>query len=1217
MSCRAAVLTAALLTAVLPCLALDELRAGFRSPPPGGRAQTWWHWSSRMVTKEGISADLESMRDIGYEAAHIFSASMSPNPPGEYPQVLSDEWRELLRHTGAEARRLGIDLGMHNCPGWSSSGGPWITPDVAMQFVVASETSVSGPDEQRVVLPQPETRHDFYRDIAVLAFPDLNHHAQPTITCDFTTDNPEVLIDNDRASAVALPVKEKDTSAVITLSYDEPMTVRALELTFSETHLYISGQLEVSQDGSSFQPACRFNYGIYNDQRGPKYSSISPAVSARVFRLSFQHLVPPVFIRPVDVRLNGIRLLTAPMIANVDAVNSAGSSFAYRPAPPAAQQDIGISPDAIIDLTAKLQPDGSITWAPPPGRWTILRIGHTPTGKMNAPAFLRGLECDKLNRRGLEAHWPHMVDVFQKDLQGALKYVTIDSYEVGGQNWTSGFDQQFARRRGYDLLRYLPAVLGYQVGAAEDSARFLFDFQRSVAELFAEEYFDVFTELCHQHGLVAITESYGGPFNYLRCARQADIPTGEFWIERRPPAIFPGSAANVHGRARVGAEAFTTEALPGRWQQDPRQLKEYGDRAWCNGISQLIMHSFVHQPWLNVRPGMTLGRHGAHLSRTNTWWPYGHAWVDYINRSQFLLQQGRAVRDVLVLAGESRPNHYPAITELTNAGYAFDYCCVDDLYDSLKVSNGRVVAPSGASYALLFLGPDRYLSCKTLRTLRDLLHAGATIAGIAPTASPSLTDTPDEHSALRQELWGNLAAGQRRQVGAGSIICSDKPLAALQACAVPPAIVGPRGGASAVVPRGISTVHRRRGQLDIFFIVNQSSDAFICKDMAFRVPADRVPSLWYPDSGLDEPAALWQRLESHTAVRIALPPHGSLFVVFAPASTDGNTTAHFRDLVSQAAAGATAEDTNIVITRAIYRARGDQDGMDVSDTIRKLITPNGLFFTANNQTFGRDPASNRFKELVLDAVVYGRIIQRVYAEHAEIAFDRSLSAASPTQYVRVVDGVPRVCFTAPGTAAVIDQLGQRRELSVDAIPAPIDLSNDWQLSFPPDLGAPPAVALPRLISLSDHDLDGVKYFAGTVTYARSFDLPAGARQDSRRWLLDLGKVRNLAEVELNGRVVELLWKQPFACDVTKDLREGPNHLVIRVTTLWVNRLIGDARNDEPVPTVNGWPQWVIDDLPNSGKGHFSYSTWKGWQKDDQLVPAGLIGPAALRCHELR
>ncbi|MDD4537528.1 MAG: glycosyl hydrolase [Lentisphaeria bacterium] len=1206
MSFRSAVLTTALLAAVLPCLALDELRAGFRSPPAGGQAQTWWHWSSRMVTKEGITADLESMRNIGYEAAHIFSASMSPNPPGEYPQVLGDDWRDLLRHTGAEARRLGIDLGMHNCPGWSSSGGPWITPELAMQFVVASETTVSGPDQQRVVLPQPETRHDFYRDIAVLAFPDLNHHAQPTISCDFSAEHPEHLLDNDRASAVALPVKEKDSGAVITLCYDEPITVRALELTFSETHLFISGQLEVSQDGSSFQPACRFNYGLYNDQRCPKYSSISPAVSARVFRLSFRHRVPPVFIRPVDVRLNGIRLLTAPMIANIDAVNSAGTSFAYRPAP-TAQQDSGINPEAIIDLTTKLQPDGSITWAPPPGRWTILRIGHTPTGKMNAPAFLRGLECDKLNRRGLTAHWPHMVDVFQKDLQGALKYVTIDSYEVGGQNWTSGFDQEFARRRGYDLRRYLPAVLGYQVGTAQDSARFLFDFQRCVAELFAEEYFDVFTELCHQHGLVAITESYGGPFNYLRCARQADIPTGEFWIEGHAPAIFPGSAANVHGRARVGAEAFTTEALPGRWQQDPRQLKEYGDRAWCNGISQLIMHSFVHQPWLNVRPGMTLGRHGAHLSRTNTWWPYGHAWVDYINRSQFLLQQGRAVRDVIVLAGESRPNHYPAIAVLTNAGYAFDYCCVDDLYDSLKVDNGRIVAPSGASYALLFLGPDRFLSCKTLRTLRDLLHAGATIAGIAPSASPSLTDAPNEHQALSQELWGDLDPGQRRQIGTGTLICSDKPLAALQDCAVPPAVV---------VPRGISTVHRRRGQLDIFFVANQNSDAFISKDMAFRVPADRVPSLWYPDSSQDEPAALWQRQEPHTAVRITLPPHGSLFVVFAPADSNGNI-AHFRDFVTQAAATTTEADAGIVITRAIYRARGDQDGMDVSDILRKLVTPAGLSFTANNQTFGRDPASNRYKELVLDAVVNGIEIQRVYPEHAEIALDCSLSAVAPAQLARVVAGVPRVCFTAPGTVTITDQLGQRRDISVDAIPASIDLSSDWQLSFPPDLGAPPTVSLPRLMSLSSHDLDGVKYFAGTVTYARSFNLPAGAMQDSRRWLLDLGKVRNLAEVELNGRVVDLLWKQPFACDVSKNLQEGPNRLVIRVTTLWVNRLIGDARNDEPVPTVKGWPQWVIDDRPNSGKGHFSYSTWKGWQKDDQLVPAGLIGPAALRCQELR
>ena len=281
----------------------------------------------------------------------------------------------------------------------------------------------------------------------------------------------------------------------------------------------------------------------------------------------------------------------------------------------------------------------------PQGKWTILRIGHTTTGKTNGPSHYTGLECDKLNRRGLDAHWPGMMARIEAQLKptGALKYAIIDSYEAGGQNWTEGFDEEFLKRRGYDLKPYLPAVIGFVVGTPQQSARFLFDFQRTISELFAENYYDYFTELCHRNGLLSITESYFGPFDYLRCARNADIPTGEFWVGSGTSiSRMPGSAAHFHGKARVGAESFTAGPVEGRWQQDPAQLKIYGDRAWIHGVTQLVMHSYVHQPYLNVRPGWTLAQHGSHLSRANTWWPYGNGWVDYINRSQFLLQQGHA-----------------------------------------------------------------------------------------------------------------------------------------------------------------------------------------------------------------------------------------------------------------------------------------------------------------------------------------------------------------------------------------------------------------------------------------------------------------------------------------------------------------------------------------------------------------------------------------------
>ena len=145
-----------------------ELERGFFDPPASARPHTWWHWMNGNVTKEGITADLEAMAQIGIGGAQIFDAGCDV-PPG--PVVFNSPlWFETIRHAVREAKRLGLEIVHPNCSGWSSSGGPWIAPSNAMKSVVFSETRVKGPAKFSGRLPQPRTPRDYYRDFRVVAF---------------------------------------------------------------------------------------------------------------------------------------------------------------------------------------------------------------------------------------------------------------------------------------------------------------------------------------------------------------------------------------------------------------------------------------------------------------------------------------------------------------------------------------------------------------------------------------------------------------------------------------------------------------------------------------------------------------------------------------------------------------------------------------------------------------------------------------------------------------------------------------------------------------------------------------------------------------------------------------------------------------------------------------------------------------------------------------
>ena len=168
-----------------------SLESRFREPPAEARPYVWWHWMGANISREGITKDLEAMKAAGIGGATVFNLSSgvreSQAPIGDLPwperTYRSEEYWACLRHAAAEARRLGLELGLHNTVGYSTTGGPWVSEARSMKKVVWSETAVVGGAPVDLVLPRPKADLNggwggihrepsgFYRDIAVIAVP--------------------------------------------------------------------------------------------------------------------------------------------------------------------------------------------------------------------------------------------------------------------------------------------------------------------------------------------------------------------------------------------------------------------------------------------------------------------------------------------------------------------------------------------------------------------------------------------------------------------------------------------------------------------------------------------------------------------------------------------------------------------------------------------------------------------------------------------------------------------------------------------------------------------------------------------------------------------------------------------------------------------------------------------------------------------------------------
>lgn len=873
---------------------------------------------------------------------------------------------------------------------------------------------------------------------------------------------------------------------------------------------------------------------------------------------------------------------------------------------PSIPPDQVIPRDRIVDLTPKMAADGHLAWDVPDGNWTILRLGHTPTGAMNAPSpeSGRGLECDKLSAEGIEVHFQNFMAKLISDvgpLAGRVLVAThIDSWETGSQNWTSRFREEFQRLRGYDLLPYLPVYTGRVVDSVEVSERFLYDVRQTVSDLLLENYAGRLRELARRHGLRLTIEAYGDTtVDNLAYAGRADEPMGEFWswpgFGAGGTLIEMASAAHVYGKPIVGAEAFTAGDGE-RWLYHPGNIKAMGDWAFCLGINRFVFHRYAHQPWPDRRPGMSMGPWGLHYERTQTWWEQSRPWHEYLARCQYLLQQGLPVVHILYLAPEGAARSYNPPPSLARTGYKADVCPAEALLKLARVRNGLVVFPGGMSYRVLVLPGVEAVTPQMLQCLDVLARAGAVIiAGAPPIKSPSLTGYPACDAEVRQlaeKLWAS-----------GRIITGKSPDQVLADKGVPPDFTA---------DRVLDFIHRRIGGADVYFVANPQPYP-VNANCVFRV-AGRTPELWDPEKGRIAPAPAYSAAgPGLTRVPLRFEAAQSVFVVFRPSSTRSQPDAVLR--VSTAGRGvwpAPARAAHIVIRRALWGPAGDEARTkDVTDQVQRMVDRGATSFVVAELAAEGDPAFGVVKTLRVEYEVAGRVLTATATDPERISFQLPADAAPAVRLERAADGRLVAVAAEPGNYSV--RLASGRQVRFRAAaPGSVEVAGPWDLSFPSGWGAPEHVVLPNLIPWSDHPDPGVKYFSGTATYRTTFDLPASLMAKNRRLTLDLGRVEVIAQVRLNGRDLGILWKPPFRGDITSVARPGANALEIQVTNLWPNRMIGDEQLPEdsdrwPNGTLKAWPAWLEEGKP-SPTGRYTFTTWRLWRKDEPLLPSGLLGP---------
>lgn len=1076
------------------------LEEDFSNPPRDARTRAYWWWLNGNVTKAAITRDLEEMASKGFGGALICDAGgyaqdgNGPVPAG--PMFFSPEWRELYKHTLREADRFGLEMSLNIQSGWNL-GGPMIRAEQAPKKLVWSETRAKGPARFDTALPEPRRAPEFYRDIAVVAYPlrgDGGQIPPPAIrpsseqpshpaknTLDGNTDTFWV-----SAGGGAGEGPTRDKPQWLQIEFDRPVAPAAAIIRPRPGYGPCEGEIRASDDGKNWRTRIPFKA---TDEKTEIRIPLKGDAASRYRVIAFRAFDPRFPETPRNVQIAEIEFLDnegKPLFTTRGSLQLFPQKAQHKSAGWSApdclplMQDLPAEPgeeaarsNGVIDLTDKLSPDGRLAWDVPEGEWEILRFGCTLSDHCRVSTSSdtwQGYAIDPLDRDLFRSYWDAIVTPLIDDagpLAGkALKYLHTDSWEIEPFNWTPALPAEFQKRRGYSMLPHFPVLAGRILDSRDASNRFLHDFRKTLGDLVVDNHFRPFSEWAKARGLSIHPESGGPhavPIDSIRCLGVNDTPMSEFWAKswRHRTAdrdrFFvkqPASAAHAYGRRIVAAEGFTT--IGPHWQEVPSSnLKPSFDRAICEGLSLLVWHAFTCSPAEMGLPGQEYFA-GTHFNPNATWWPKCTPFIAYLNRCHAMAQRGLFVADACYYYGD----HVPNFTQLKASdpakvlpGYDYDVVTEEVILTRMAARDGRLILPDGMSYRLMVLPPLPTISLPVLRKLQELVADGATIVGPRPERANSLTGQPDadaEVARIASALWGNPGqspAENRR--GKGRVFTGKTAREILAADGIP------QDFECQDVP-SLDYIHRRDGDAEIYFVASTADNPVQAKCI-FRI-ADKTPELWDPIHGTRRHLPRWSSRDGRTEVPLHFDPYGSAFIVFR---TPANAPA----------------------------------------------TP---------------PAKN---------------------------------------------------FPDWKTVMVI--------------PGP------WRVTFDPAARGPGQIEFPHLVSWTTRPEEGIRFYSGTATYRSTFKMPPSIGHLPSA--IDLGDVREIAEVRLNGKPLGIAWSIPFRVEVGDALRPGDNTIEIEVVNFWPNRIIGDASLPE-------------DQRPTK-------TNIRKLTAETPLIPSGLLGPVRLLLSE--
>lgn len=564
----------------------------------------------------------------------------------------------------------------------------------------------------------------------------------------------------------------------------------------------------------------------------------------------------------------------------------------------------------VVDMTDRVDDQGHVTFDPGSGRFdlvTIVRRFKFREVVHGAPGA-DGPVLDHFNKSAVQKYLNRMSDKLNPVLGGALgnklRSMFCDSIELNGANWTSDVPAEFQKRRGYDLMPWLPLLMKGEVAGdvQEKLRRVRYDFSLTLAELFMERFIHTFHQWCRDNKTKSRYQAYGHPWLYtdlLDGYLVPDIPESDQWLFNRGWVRqaeldelryatwnkYAAAGGRLTGKKIVSCEAVTNTS--GVFEASPAYLKQATDINIVTGVNHLVLHGFNYSPPEVPFPGWI--RYGTYFNENNPWWPHVRLWMDYTARLSHVFQNSQPIAEVAVMGptadvwsnhGLDRlpwittPKYLHALWQSFNHHGCFADYVNPTILEGARFSNGEMIY-GPMRFRLLVLAHVETVRPETASALLKFARAGGRIVFLetVPDKAPGLIGHETGDGTVQQTMK-QLLSEYPEQVRLIEGPVGDYPIA-LAGQLIKQTGIEPAVGIDNPDEK-LFFIRNKRGEADIYFFSNMDRKKKISFNASFPTK-NKTLWQWDPESGERKPFGMQG---SNNKTKISLEPLQSLLLVF-------------------------------------------------------------------------------------------------------------------------------------------------------------------------------------------------------------------------------------------------------------------------------------------------------------------------------------------------